>query len=220
VGRRGLQGVIVGLVGLASVAGVQAAPPGPAPRAPEVMLFFSHSMGGGAGGVGGHPTFGLRVQQIRQGGNNGDPEAGDPMQHHEWLSVQMNSRADLHFSDMRLKLGNRLTYDVSNRRFGAPPSRSAMQLGSPSLRNGSAASQPLRASAFHSPTPTLSPREAAESNSALREIAASAISAVAPARFSGLQRIMAQQSGGIRRGPAGALPARRTARMDSGALPH
>ena len=116
-------------------ASVQAAPPAPgglAPRAPQVMLYFSHNLGGGAGSVFGKPTFGLRVQQIRQAGNSGDPEAmNDPLSHRELIDWQLQGR-----SNLRVSLGHRLSYDVSNRTFGKPERRPIMAFAAPHLRNG------------------------------------------------------------------------------------
>ncbi len=109
-------------------------PGGAAPRSPEIMLYFSHAVGGGAGGGSMRPNFGLRVQQIRQGANNGDPEQGESMQRRELLSWQMDAHSNLHLSQSRLKLGNRLTYDFASSRFGSP-TRSVMQIGTPTLRN-------------------------------------------------------------------------------------
>ena len=107
--------------------------PGLAPRAPEVMLYFNHRIGA-VGTL--RPTFGLRVQQVRQASNTGDPDGGDSMQHREWINWQMEAHSNLHISALRIQLGGRLTYDVTNRRLGSP-ARSGMQIGSPTARSGS-----------------------------------------------------------------------------------
>jgi hypothetical protein len=111
--------------------------PGVVPQAPEVMLYFSHAIGGGplAGGAS-HPTFGLRLQQVRQGANNADPESGDAMHRRELLNWQMEARPDFHLGDMRVQLGRRVTYDITNARFGSPRHLPAMHIGMPSFRNG------------------------------------------------------------------------------------
>jgi hypothetical protein len=110
--------------------------PGVAPKAPEIMLYFSHAIGGGplAGGAS-HPTFGLRVQQVREGGNSGDPESGDVMHRRELLNWQMEARPNFHLGDMRIQLGRRLTYDVTHARFGSPGHHSAIRLELPSYRD-------------------------------------------------------------------------------------
>ncbi|MEA3178426.1 MAG: hypothetical protein QOI59_1949 [Gammaproteobacteria bacterium] len=217
MGRSGAFGVCTGLFWIVAAVTADAAPrggflaPGVAPRSPEIMLYFSHSIGAGAGGGGGsmRPTFGLRVQQVRQAGNSGDPEAGESMQHRELINWQMEAHSNLKLSDLRVKLGNRVTYDVTNRRFGSPSGRSAMQIGIPSLRNdtlGPTQSRPLLA---RNPagTPSAAPavREANRDNSSIREIAVAAMGALAPARFTSAQRQIAQRQGGI----AGVVAAQR-----------
>jgi hypothetical protein len=52
-------------------------------------LYFSHSIGSGVGAT--RPTLGLKLQQVRQGSNSGDPEAGDPMQHRKFGSPTARS---------------------------------------------------------------------------------------------------------------------------------
>jgi hypothetical protein len=176
------------------------------------MLYFSHSIGAGAGGGSMRPTFGLRVQQVRQASNSGDPEAGDSMQHRELINWQMEAHSNLHLSDMRVKLGNRLTYDVTQRRFGSPSNRSALQIGIPSLRNGRlnpAQSRPLVARGPGGVSGGLSSLsgggDANRDNSNIREIAVAAMAALAPARFTSAQRQSAQRQGGL----AGVVAAQR-----------
>jgi hypothetical protein len=205
VGRLTTFGVTTGILWIVAVSHVDAAPhvgfggPGVAPRAPEIMLYFSHSIGGGAAAGGGsmRPTFGLRVQQVRQGANSGDPEAsGDPMQHRELLNWQMQGHSNLHSSDFRVKLGNRLTYDLTNRRFGSPSARSVMQIGLPTQRNSQNAPQ-VRAGFVAATAQRPVNREQVKDSSGLREMAAAAMSALSPARFTSAQRQMAQRPGGI-----------------------
>lgn len=207
MGRLAALGVTSGLFWIAASIAVDAAPrgasfaPGLAPRSPEIMLYFSHSIGGGAGAGGGggpmRPTFGLRVQQVRQGANTGDPDAGDSMQHRELVNWQMEAHSNLHISDLRVKLGNRLTYDVTNQRFGSPSTRSAMQIGVPTFRNSPLnSSQPTPVFARTS-APTSANRDSGRDNSNIREIAAAAMSALSPARFTSAQRQSAQRQGGI-----------------------
>jgi hypothetical protein len=229
-------GVCTGLLCLAATAAVDAAqrgayfaPGGSNPRAPEIMLYFSHSVGGGAGAGGSmRPTFGLRVQQVHQAANTGDPEQGESMQHRELINWQFDGHSNLRLSQSRVKLGNRLTYDFASSRFGSP-TRSAMTIGTtPSLRaelantaglspvglasrvasSGAAANsagvpRSFGARPFAAPNPTRgfasisSGRESSRDNSSMHEIAAAAISALAPARFTPAQRQMAQRQGGI-----------------------
>ena len=193
-------GVCTGLICLAAVTCAEAAPrggffsPGSAPRAPEIMLYFSHSVGTAAGAGPVRPTFGVRVQQVHQAANSGDPEQGNPMQHRELINWQMDAHSSLHLSDMRVKLGNRLTYDVSARRFGSPSNRSTIQLGTASLRNSTPNFAPPGSMAA---TPASHSRDTNKDNSNMREIAVAAIGALAPARFTAAQRQMAQRQGGI-----------------------
>jgi hypothetical protein len=173
------------------------------------MLYFSHSIGAGAGSGSMRPTFGLRVQQVRQAGNSGDPEAGDPMQHRELLNWQMEAHSNLHLSNLRVKLGNRLTYDVTQRRFGSPSNRSAMQIGTPSMRNvvqNPAQSRPLVSRSSAGVLGSLPDRgEVNRDNSNVREIAVAAMAALLPARLSSAQRQVAQRQGGL----AGVVAAQR-----------
>ena len=194
--RSGAWGCCTGLVCLAAAITVDAAPRpayfgpgGTAPHSPEIMLYFSHAVGGGAGGGSMHPNFGLRVQQIHQGANNGDPEQGDPMQRRELLSWQMDARSNMHLSQSSLKLGNRVTYDFASSRFGSP-NRSAMQIGTPTLRNG--VSNPVQQKSFASRNPA----GVSSSTSGMRELAAAAVAAMAPTRFTSPQRQTAQRQGG------------------------
>ena len=199
-------GVCTGLLCLAAAATVEAASRGAyfapgrsAPRAPEVMLYFSHAVGSGAGAGGSmRPTFGLRVQQVHQAANTGDPEQGESMQHRELVNWQFDGHSNLRLSQSRLKLGNRLTYDFASNRFGSP-SRSVMQIGTPSLRAGVA--NPVGARPFAVPDPTrgfagISPtRESNRDNASMHEVAAAAIAALAPTRFTPAQRQVAQRRG-------------------------
>jgi hypothetical protein len=99
---------IATLVGTAGP--VRAAPPqGPSlnPRTHGFMLYISQPIGGGPS-IGG-PRFGLRFEQVRMGGNNGAPDAGNPMQHRALVGWQFGGQKA---TDMRLELGGRVTYDV------------------------------------------------------------------------------------------------------------
>lgn len=205
MGSSGAFTFCTGLLCLAAAATVDAAPRAPyfgpggvAPRSPEIMLYFSHAVGGGSL----RPHFGLRVQQIRQGANNGDPEQGDPMQRRELLNWQMDAYSNLHLSQSRLKLGNRLTYDFASSRFGSP-TRSVMQIGTPTLRNGVANPAQLRfaspnpAGGFAGVNPATVGHDSNRDNSSMRELAAAAVAAMSPARFTSVQRQTAQRQGGL-----------------------
>jgi hypothetical protein len=215
VGRLGAFGVGTGLLWIAAAVAVDAAPragyfaPGVAPRSPEIMLYFNHAIGAGAGGGSMRPTFGLRVQQVRQAANSGDPDAGESMQHRELVNWQMEAHSNLHISDLRVKLGNRVTYDVTHHQFGSPSSRSAMQIGTPTLRNGSLNPVPSRPLFGRGSVATLSSTPAShDSNrdtSNFREIAVAAMTALSPTRFTSAQRQFAQRQGGI----AGSVAAQR-----------
>ena len=209
MGRVAAFGVTGGLLWIAASVAVDAAPrggfvgPGLAPRSPEIMLYFSHSIGGGATGGGSmRPTFGLRVREVRQASNTGDPEAGDSMQHRELVNWQMEAHSNLHISDLRVKLGNRVTYDVTNRQFGSPSTRSAMQIGPPTLRNAPLSPPPPRPLLAHGSAPAN--HDSGRESSNVREIAA-AVAALTPARFSSAQRQNAQRQGGL----AGVIAAQR-----------
>jgi hypothetical protein len=171
------------------------------------MLYFNHAVGAGAGGGSMRPTFGLRVQQVHQAANSGDPDSGEVMQHRELISWQMEAHSNLHISDLRVKLGNRVTYDVTHHQFGSPSSRSAMQIGIPTLRNASLNPVPSRPLFGRSAVATLSstPRDSNRDSSNFHEIAVAAMAALSPARFTSAQRQIAQRQGGI----AGAVAAQR-----------
>ena len=173
------------------------------------------------------PTFGLRVQQVQQVNNTGDPEQSDPMRHRELINWQLDGRSNLQLSNMRVKLGNKLTYDFSNQRFGAP-GRGAIQIGTPSMRNGTPSFATSRSFAGGSPSETgrtpadrmgvaLAARElnagsARDPNSGrdtsnFREIAVAAMSAIGPARITIPQRqVTHRQAGG---GVTGIIAAQR-----------
>jgi len=202
VGRCRALAVCAGLVCMGAAGSAQAGPragffaPGSAPRAPEVMLYFSHSVGAGAG-ASMRPTFGLRVQQVHLASTSGDPQQrGDPMQHRELINWQMEGRPNLHGSNMRVKFGNRLTYDVTTQRFGSPSSRSAMQLGITTMRSGLPDVAPVRGSGAAT-APVARDHDANRDNSTLREIAVDAMEALSPTRFTPAQRQLAQRQGGI-----------------------
>ena len=205
MGRLASSGVTMGLLCVAATVAVAGpkggffAPGGTAPHSPEIMLYFSHSIGAGAGAS--HPTFALRLQQVHQAANSGDPLSGDPMQHRQILSWQMQPHANLRMSDMRLSVGSRVTFDLSNRRFGLPP-RAAMQLSAPTLRNAPA--NVNRGGPMFARDSTSTPgtrdralRDAPRDNVNLHEIATAAMSAIAPARFTAVQRNNAQRQGGL-----------------------
>jgi hypothetical protein len=161
------------------------------------MLYFSHSVGAGAGGGSMRPTFGLRVQQVHLAATSGDPQQrGDPLQHRELINWQMEGRPNLHLSNMRVKLGNRLTYDLGAKRFGSPASLAAMHLGTPSTRNN--VPDVAQARGFGIATaPAARDRNSSKDNSNMREIAVAAMEALAPTRFTPAERQMAQRQGGI-----------------------
>jgi len=214
VGRSEACGFCTGLLCLAAAITVDAAPRpayfgpgGAAPHSPEIMLYFSHAVGGGVGGSM-HPHFGLRVQQIHQGANNGDPEQGDPMQRRELLNWQMDARPNMHLSQSRLMLGNKLTYDFASSRFGSP-NRTAMQIGAPTLRGVAVNQVQPRLFASRNPVGGLAGlnsssggHDASRDNSnrdssGMRELAAAAVAAMAPTRFTSPQRQTAQRQRGL-----------------------
>jgi hypothetical protein len=211
VGRLAALGATGGLLWIAASMAVAAAPrggffaPGLAPRSPEIMLYFSHSIGGGDAGGSMRPTFGLRVQQVRQASNTGDPEAGDSMQHRELVNWQMEARSNLHISDLRVKLGNRVTYDLTHQRFGSPSAASAVQIGVPTFRNAPLTRSQPRPLFAHSSAPTSASHDSGRDTSNIRELALAAVAALSPARFTSTQRQTAQRYGGL----AGVIAAQR-----------
>jgi hypothetical protein len=194
VGRLAAYGVISGLACIAAVVGANAAPPGLAPRSPAVMLYISHSIG--AGGAA-RPTFGLKVDQLRQASNQGDPEAGDGMQHRELVNWQMEAHSNMHISDLRVQLGHKVTYDLTNRAFGSPATRSTMQIGTPSLRNGVFEPPQQKPPSAHMPGSgsSASHGDSGLAASNVRELASAAFAALAPTRFTSAQRQLTQRQG-------------------------
>ncbi len=129
-----LNRLTAGLIVAALDVTAEAAPPAAfsgsrsAPRSPELMIYFSHPIGSVPGTRGARPLFGIRIQEVRQLGELADPEAkGDARRRREWLSWQADTRSGLHVSDMQLKLGSRLTYDLTQQRFGSPERGLSMQ---------------------------------------------------------------------------------------------
>jgi hypothetical protein len=166
------------------------------------MLYISHSIGAGSGG---RPTFGLKVDQLRQVGDSGDPESGDVMQHRELVNWQMEAHSNMRISDLRVQFGRRVTYDVTNQRFGSPATRQTLQLGVPSFRNqpiGGAQPKSLfaanpsvsSANGGYAGSASAAHRESFRDNSGLREIASAAVAALSP-RFTAAQRQLAQRPG-------------------------
>ncbi len=109
----------------------QAAPPGPplAPRAPQLMLYISRPIGGGGGGMGMMPKIGLRLSQIRQAPNLGDPEAGAAFQHRELLDWAIQGR-----SNVQLQLGHRVTWDFTRQAFAQRSAEPAFTMSLARLR--------------------------------------------------------------------------------------
>lgn len=136
---------IVGFLSCTAATVTQAATPGPtvAPRAPQFMLYFSRPMGGGVGGPAWHPTFGLKIAQVRLLPSSGDPQAtGEALQHRELMDWQFGGHSAMRLSDMRLQLGRRLTWDVARGTFGRP-SQPEIPIGSSTLRASLAGLKPL-----------------------------------------------------------------------------
>jgi hypothetical protein len=164
------------------------------------MLYVSRSLGGGSGAAGMRPSFGLRVQQVRQGGNLGDPEAADPMQRRQWVNLQMDTRSNFSISNMRLKFGNRVTYDLTNHRFGAPAAPGSIPLSAPSIHTPQPGLQAPRAGSTRNlesalmdgPAATLAARFPG-AREAIQRNFADATTAVAPTRFTPEQRRVAQR---------------------------
>jgi hypothetical protein len=194
VERLAVYGVTSGLAWMAAAVGVSAAPPGLAPRSPEVMLYISHAVGSGSAA---RPTFGLKVDQLRQASNWGDPaEGGDGMSHRELVNWQMEARSDMHISDLRVQLGHKVTYDLTNRAFGSPATRSTMQIGVPTLKSGAVGASQQRPLFAHmgvsgSSSSELGSHESSASASSVRELASAAFAALAPSRFTAPQRAAA-----------------------------
>jgi hypothetical protein len=214
VGRLEALAVCTGLLCMAAAGTVDAAargayfaPGGSAPRAPEIMLYFSHSVGGGATSGSMRPTFGLRVQQVHQAANTGDPEQGESMQHRELINWQFDSRSNLRLSQSRVKLGNKLTYDFASSRFGSP-SRSVIQVGTPSLRTAAvSAASPVSARPFATPNSVsgfadirpagVGRADSSRDNSNMHDIAAAAIAALAPTLSAAQRQSAARQGAGL-----------------------
>jgi hypothetical protein len=104
----------------------------------------------------------------------------------------------MRLSQSRVKLGNRVTYDFAGSHFGSP-AVSAMQIGTtPSLRSGLAQLKP-----FAAPTPgerfaaIIKNQASTHDNSNMRDLAAAAVAALSPTRFTSAQRQVAQRQGGL-----------------------
>jgi hypothetical protein len=205
IGRLRSSNLATGLLGAMVAVSAAASPrtgffnPGVAPRAPQLMVYFNHPIGGAPGVAGMRPTFGVRFEQVRQVGNNGDPQlVGDPMQHREWLSWQMDTRSDFHISNMQLKLGSRVTYDLGNRRFESLMRASSMRASSvqplePAESHGQLVTQLRPLAVLMRPA-----REATNDNANMREIAAAAIGGVRLGQFAPAARQAQRQGGPLR----------------------
>jgi hypothetical protein len=176
--------IIAGTVAIAAPGGVVPPPVGPSgpPRAHGIMLYLSQPIGGG-GGAAIRPKFGFRVEQLRMAGNTGDPESGDPMQHRPLVGWQMEGSHNMSASDMRVQLGNRMSYDVMRREFGSqgvkPPTMALAAQPAAATRSPtglsdskSFASRPTETGGLQMSDPY---RQTRESSSMVRDIAAAAI---------------------------------------------
>jgi hypothetical protein len=118
--RRNVLRLVGSLVCLGAASVGSAAPPGPSlnPRDHGFMLYLNKPIGGGVG-ADSHAKFGFRIEQVRMGGNNGAPDAPDPMQRRALIGWQMGGgqESGMHLSNMRMELGGRVTYDLSHRSF-------------------------------------------------------------------------------------------------------
>jgi hypothetical protein len=127
------------------------------------MLYLSAPLGGGGGG-GLHPKLGFRIEQVRMMGNNGAPDAPDPMQHRGLIGWQIDGQGGMHFSGMRMELGNHVTYDMAHGTFAISSRQSSVAtlLGP----------RPLQAATV---TAKSAPRPVVLSPSMLHEVAAAAV---------------------------------------------
>jgi hypothetical protein len=178
--------VTSGVVCIAAMAGVVAAPaqiaappagPPLAPRNHGFMLYLTQPLGGGSSAAI-HPKFGFRVEQVRMTGNSGAPDGGDPVQHRALVGWQMDG-LHIRASDMKVDLGDRMTYDVTHGAFGAQTvhtSASSPSRAATTNRDTSTESRPFSPQLFE---PSLSTREgfrqSAESSAMVHDIAAAAI---------------------------------------------
>lgn len=177
-----------GVVCIAAMAGVAVAPvgmaapsagPAVAPRTHGFMLYLSQPIGDG-GGAAMRPKFGFRVEQIRMAGNSGAPDAGDPMQHRALVGWQMDGLRGMHASGMKVEIGGRMTYDITQASFGMQLQRSsAAAVSRPSATNRTEApteSKPFSPHLFEPGPVAREPfRQTGESVSMVRDIAAAAI---------------------------------------------
>jgi len=139
-----LAGAIIALIATAAASAATSAPlpQGPAlpPRKPGFMLYFSAPLGG-ASPAALRPKFGFRLEQVRMTGNNGAPDAPDPMQHRGLIGWQVEGgQREMHFSDMRLELGSHVTYDMSHGTLGLTSRTSSMTIGPRPVPSATAAS--------------------------------------------------------------------------------
>ena len=146
-----LAGTLICLMATAAATAATSAPlpQGPAlpPRKPGFMLYLSKPLGGGDS-AGLRPKFGFRLEQVRMTGNNGAPDAPDPMQHRGLIGWQVEGgHREMRFSDMRLELGNHVTYDMSHGTLGLTSRTSSMTLGPRPGLSATAASSSVKAGA-------------------------------------------------------------------------
>jgi len=154
-----------------------------APLCAQVMLYVSHSVGGDRIGGVTRPTFGLMVEQIRQIPNMGGADGGDSLLHRELINWQMN----LH-KDLRLGLGHKITYDVLNRSFRSAATWSRITIDAWTLRGAPAGvTEPKVAPAGVLDSRAERGQDIHEA-SITRQMAATVMSALSPARFTFAQR--------------------------------
>jgi hypothetical protein len=102
------------------------------------------------------------------------------MRRYEWLSWKADMHSDFHVSSMQLKLGSRLTYDLTDARFGLPAHGPGIQLAPTSESNRQRLTLPRPVLALMS-----SGRDADT-----REIAAEAIAGMELGRFGAMHQPM------------------------------
>jgi hypothetical protein len=193
--------------GAAGVPSPVAPPEGPAltPRTHEFMLYLTKPLGGGGASL--RPKFGFRVDQVRMTSNTGALEgADDPLQHHPLIGWQMDGRADMRVSDMKVDLGGRMTYDVTRGAFGPPVAKSPVPRETSADRNLiSPASNLFGTSSSESNSTAKDPYLATHgfssaSSSTVRDIAAAAIATFKSSRSNAVQQRVELEERSVRDG--------------------
>src|SRR5579872_6760346 len=85
----------------------------PLGSSPAIVLYFSHTIGGGGGGGLSKPAVGLRLDRMHLVSGNFKPDSPNAMQTRELINWHFG-----HGANNRIELGRRVSWNLGNQTFG------------------------------------------------------------------------------------------------------